>query len=124
LISAGGKRAIGLGDGEPVPSKRCGDIRCCAAGSELLTTGKDSPGLFVLIQGTIAVTSRDGLGHLVPIAELGPGDFVAEVGQLSGQPSLVDAHAKTDVEALLVTTENIRALLIAEADSASRSCAP
>jgi thioredoxin reductase (NADPH) len=102
---------------EQMDRLRCyGDVRRYAAGSELLKTGMDSPGMFVVVHGTVAVTSRDGLGHIVPIAELGPGDFIAEVGQLSGRPSLVDCHAKTDTEALLVPTENLRALLIAEAE--------
>ncbi|MEA2927551.1 MAG: thioredoxin reductase, partial [Alphaproteobacteria bacterium] len=40
----------------------------------------------------------------------GPGEFVAEVGQLSGQPAFVDVHAIDDVEALLIPSENMRAL--------------
>src|SRR5690606_10857355 len=46
--------------------------------------------------------------------------FLAEISQLSGRPSLVDASAKTDVEALLIPTARLRALLIAEADLGER----
>ena len=53
------------------------------------------------------------MGASVPIVELGPGDFVAEVGQLSGRPALVDVHAIDGVEALF-PPENLRALMIAE----------
>jgi hypothetical protein len=76
--------------------------------------------MFVIISGSVAVTWRDGLGHVVPILEEGPGDFLAEVGQLSARPALVDARAITDVEALLVPTEALRAVLIAEAELGER----
>jgi thioredoxin reductase (NADPH) len=66
------------------------------------------------------VTRRDRLGHLAPIVELGPGDFVAEVGQLSGRPALVDVHAVDDVEALLIPPQNLRTILIAEPDLGDR----
>ena len=46
----------------------------------------------------------------------GPGEFLAEVEQLSGKPALVDARANGEVEALLVEPEHLRALLVAEAE--------
>src|SRR5204863_8906154 len=74
----------------------------------------------VIISGSIALTRREGLGRVAPIVELGPGDFTAEVAQLSGRPSFVDAHAVSDVEALLVPTDALRTLLIAEAELGER----
>src|SRR5207244_4593590 len=65
-------------------------------------------------------TRREGLGRVVPLVDVGPGGFTAEVGQLSGRPSFVDAHAVSDVEALLVPTDALRALLIAEAEVGER----
>jgi thioredoxin reductase (NADPH) len=56
----------------------------------LFVTGELAPGMFVLKTGRVKVRRRDPLGHLAPIVEQGPGDFVAEVGQLSGRPALVD----------------------------------
>src|SRR5260370_2354760 len=76
--------------------------------------------MFVIISGTVALTRREGLGRVVPILDLVPGDFTAEVGQLSGRPSFVDAHAVSDVEALLVPTDALRTLLIAEAEAGER----
>ncbi len=100
--------------------RRFGEIRRFSAGEHLFTVGAPTPGMFILIAGRVAVSSRDGLGHVAPIAELGPGQFLAEIAQLSGRPSLVDAIAKSDVEALLVTSDNLRALLIAEAEVGER----
>jgi thioredoxin reductase (NADPH) len=74
----------------------------------------------VLIKGSVRVTRRDPLGHSAPIVEQGPGDFVAEVGQLSGQPAFIDVHAIDDVEALLIPPENLRALMIEEPELGER----
>lgn len=100
--------------------KRFGQLRRYAAGERMLAVGEASPGMFVLIAGSVAVGGRDGLGHRVPIVELGAGQFVAELGELSGRPALVDVDAKSDVEALLIPPEGLRALLIAEAELGER----
>ena len=100
--------------------RRFGAVQRYAKGALLLKTGEVSPGMFVLISGTVAVCWRDGLAHKQPIVEQGPGEFLAEVSQLSGRPSLVDASAKTDVAALLIPTAGLRALLIAEAEIGER----
>jgi thioredoxin reductase (NADPH) len=100
--------------------RRFGTVRRYRAGEPLYRTGEISPGMFVIISGTVALTRREGLGRVVPIVDLGPGDFTAEVGQLSARPSFVDAHAVSDVEALLVPTDALRALLIAEAEVGER----
>ncbi|MGZ3294080.1 MAG: Crp/Fnr family transcriptional regulator, partial [Xanthobacteraceae bacterium] len=100
--------------------RRFGQVRHYAAGEPLLVTGDIAPGLFVLISGSVSVRRRDPLGHLAPIVEEGPGQFVAEIAQLSGRPALVDVHATSDVEALLIPPENLRAVLIEEAELGER----
>ena len=50
------------------------------------------------------------------MVELGPGEFLAEIGQLSGR----DAHAVSDVEALLIPSERLRTLMIAETELGDR----
>src|SRR5689334_21439775 len=91
-----------------------------AAGEPLFVTGEIAPGMFVLKSGSVEVRRHDPLGHLAPIVGMGPGDFVAEVGQLSGRPSFVDVNAVTDVDALLIPPEKLRALVIAEAELGDR----
>ncbi len=49
-----------------------------------------------------------------------PGQFLAEIGQLSDRAALVDGHAEGDVETLLIRPERLRALLVAEADLGER----
>ena len=100
--------------------RRFGEARHYAAGEALFVTGEIAPGMYVLIKGPVRVTQRDPLGHSAPIIEQGPGEFVAEVGQLSGQSAFVDVHAIGDVEALLVPPENLRALMIEEPEVGER----
>jgi thioredoxin reductase (NADPH) len=100
--------------------RRFGELRRYKDGEALFETGKPGPGMFVVLSGHVAVTQRDGLGHVTPVIDQGPGQFLAEVGQLSGRNALVDGHAEGDVETLLIAPDRLRALLVAEADLGER----
>ena len=100
--------------------RRFGTIRRYAAHEPLFTVGDISSGMFVLVSGSVGVSTRDGLGHVIPIIELGPGGFFAEAGMLAGQPRLVDARATCDSEVLLVPADHLRTVLIAEAEIGER----
>jgi thioredoxin reductase (NADPH) len=95
--------------------RRFGTLRRYAAGEHVYETGKATSGLHVVLSGIIRITGRDGHGHDFPVVDHAPGNFSGELGQLSGRRSLVDAVAVGDVEALLITPAQLRALLIAEA---------
>src|ERR1700712_1739513 len=100
--------------------RRFGELRSYKHGDALFETGKVGPGMFVVLSGHVAITQRDGLGHVTPVTDQGPGQFVAEIGQLSDRVALVDGHAEGDVETLLIRPERLRALLVAEADLGER----
>ncbi len=100
--------------------RRFGDLRSYKDGERLFETGKPGPGMFVVLSGHVAITQRDGLGHVTPIIDQGPGQFLAEIGQLSGRVALVDGDAEGDVETLLIPPDKLRALLVAEADLGER----
>jgi thioredoxin reductase (NADPH) len=100
--------------------RRFGTIARYKDGDKLFETGKPGRGMFVLLSGHVAITQRDGLGHVTPVIDQGPGQFLAEIGQLSGRVALVDGHAEGDVETLLIPPEQLRALLVAEADLGER----
>ncbi len=100
--------------------RRFGSVRRHAAGTCLFKAGDPGPGMFVVLEGVVAISQRDGLGRVVPIERQGPGQFLAEVAQLSGRPALVDGHAEGEVETLLVPPDQLRALIIAEADLGER----
>jgi thioredoxin reductase (NADPH) len=99
---------------------RFGTVLRYKRGSRLFAAGEPGPGMFVVLKGAVSISQRDGLGHVVPIARQGPGQFLAEVAQLSGRHALVDGHADEDVEVLLVPPSQLRALIIAEADLGER----
>src|SRR4030088_3807050 len=100
--------------------RRFGEVRNYNDGEELFETGKPGPGMFVILSGHVAISQRDGLGHVTPVIDQGPGQFLAEIGQLSGRIALVDGRAEGDVETLLIPPERLRALLVAEADLGER----
>lgn len=109
-----------LSEREITRIRRFGTVHGYAPGERLLTAGEPAPGMFVILSGTIRVSERDGLGHLASFPPRGPGHFVAEVATLAGRHALVDAHAQDHVEALLIPPEQLRALIIAEADLGER----
>ena len=109
-----------LTDAEIARISRFGTLRRYARGERLFAAGAPGPGMFVVLSGAVAISQRDGLGHVMPIASQGPGHFIAEVSTLSGRHALVDAYAEEDAEALLVPPEQLRALIIAEADLGER----
>src|SRR6266700_1525515 len=100
--------------------RRFGEMRRYKDGETLFETGKPGPGMFVVLSGQVAITQRDGLGHTTPVIDQGPGQFSAEIGQLSGRVALVDGHAEGDVETLLIPPDKLLALLVAEADLGER----
>src|SRR6202049_2319147 len=100
--------------------RRFGEVVSFKDGEALFETGRPGPGMFVVLSGDIAITQRDGLGHVTPVIDQGPGQFLAEIGQLSGRVALVDGHAEGDVETLLIPPDKLRALLVAEADLGER----
>jgi thioredoxin reductase (NADPH) len=86
-----------------------------AAGARIYETGKPTPGMLLVLSGTIRITGRDGHGHDFPVVDHVAGAFSGELGQLSSRRSLVDAVAIGEVEALLIIPEQLHALLVAEA---------
>ena len=99
---------------------RFGTRRRYARGERLFAAGEPTPGMFVILEGSVSMSQRDGLGHVTHFANRGKHEFLAEVAQLSGRHALVDADAADDVEVLLVPPEQLRALIIAEADLGER----
>jgi thioredoxin reductase (NADPH) len=96
--------------------RRFGTVETFAAGDWLYRAGEPGPGMFVILRGHVAITQRDGLGHIVPVVEQGPGQFTAEIGSLSNRAVIVDGQAETEVEALHIPPDQLRALLVAQAE--------
>ena len=98
---------------------RFGEKRSYGAGEYLAKAGEIGPGMFVILSGEVAVTQRDDKPH-DPLVTYGPGSFGGELAQLAGRPALVDAIARTAVEALVISSHRISDLLVEEAELGER----
>jgi thioredoxin reductase (NADPH) len=110
-----------------------GELRRFRPGEMLGRAGRPSPGMFVILSGRVAVNPRDPLGRELSVAtfaqaigasfdemEVVPGEVLADLAQLSGGPSVIDAQAVDAVEAIVVPPDRLRALLVAEAELGER----
>src|SRR6267142_5888884 len=100
--------------------RRFGKFRSYGAGEALATVGQVGLGLTIILGGNVDITQHDESGRRTAIVTHGPGAFMGELAQLAGRPALVDAHAKEPVEALIIPSDRLRALLIAEAELGER----
>jgi len=100
--------------------RRFGDIAHAKAGAVLARAGEVSPGLMVILEGRARISRRDALDERHVIVEHDAGQFIGELAQLSGRPSLVDVEALTDLEVLRIKPDRLRAVLIAEAELGER----
>jgi thioredoxin reductase (NADPH) len=97
-----------------------GTARNYRTGENLTQIGKVGPGMQVIVSGEVDITQTDALGNEEHIVTYGAGSFMAELSVLSGTPSLVNGVAKTDVEAIIIKPEKLRALMIQEAELGER----
>lgn len=92
-----------------------GGSRILDRGETLFTTGERGIGLIAVISGRVAVRQHDGAGRSSLVAQHGPGSLMGEVNGLSGRPALVDAEMVEAGEVSILSPEQARALLVAEA---------
>ncbi|HZU99056.1 MAG TPA: FAD-dependent oxidoreductase [Planctomycetota bacterium] len=98
-----------------------GQERRFAAGESLIETGRPSPGMFVVLSGSVLITARGPFGRVTPIVQLGPGQFTAELTALGrSSPALIDGHAQGEVRTILVLPGDLLKVLIAETELADR----
>jgi len=100
--------------------RRFGEVRHYSAGQAISRAGEIGPGLIIVLRGKIEVIRRDDSHAGDVVVTHGPGAFMGELAQLAGRPSLVDAHAQDAVEALIIPSDRLRALLVAEAELGER----
>ena len=96
-----------------------GAIRSFAAGDHLVRHGEADHGLTVILAGEVDILAPEaGASHL--IVRHHAGAFMGELAQLTGRPALVDAVAVTEVEAIDIPPERLRAVLVSEAELGER----
>ena len=115
----GDQMFLRFSDAEIERLSRFGEQRSYKTGEMLAKRGKVGPGLMLILSGRVDVTQPNG-GEARHIVTHERGNFMGELAQLSGRPYLVDEQALTDVEAIAIQADRLRALLIAEADLGER----
>ncbi len=100
--------------------RRFGEVRHYADGDAVAKVGQRGLGLSIILAGTVEIRRRLRNGAHAHVVTHGSGAFMGELAQLSGRPSLTDAFAIGAVEALVILPDQLRALLIAEAELGER----
>jgi thioredoxin reductase (NADPH) len=90
------------------------------AGERVMHVGEPGHGVSLILTGEVLVTQTLDDGVRDPIVTHGPGSFLGELAQLTGRPSLVDADAVGPVETVHIPPEQLRAVLVAEAELGER----
>jgi thioredoxin reductase (NADPH) len=98
---------------------RFGEPRSFRSGDLVASPGKVSPGLLLILSGKLEVLRTDS-GKGTHIVTHERGNFSGELANLSGRPSLTQARALSEIEALVIPPAKLRALLVAEADLGER----
>jgi thioredoxin reductase (NADPH) len=94
-----------------------GAPRRFAPGEIVYDVGQVAVPAWFILEGSIEVARRDGLGREAPIATETEGQFSGEINQLRGQPTLAVARAGADgCLALPFDAAHLRALLIGSAE--------
>lgn len=100
--------------------RRFAEPRTYAAGEALVRAGEAGHGLTVILSGQVEIVRYDETGRAQTVVTHDAGSFMGELAQLSGRPALVDGMARSQVEALIIAPERLRAALVAEAELGER----
>jgi thioredoxin reductase (NADPH) len=94
-----------------------GPARRFEGGEKVFDVGDRNMGVWLIAEGRIIATGKDGLGREQLFATCSPGQFSGEVGELGGQASLASACAAPEgCIAYPFDVPHLRALLIGSAD--------
>jgi thioredoxin reductase (NADPH) len=105
-----------LGPSEIARIRPFGTPRSYRAGERLVSAGEISAGLFVILSGEVAVSQAGPLGPGELLVTHRAGSVLGELAQLAGRPAIVDADARTPVEALVIPSPRIHDVLVADAE--------
>jgi thioredoxin reductase (NADPH) len=119
FATRGAQMFLRFTDDEIARLAKFGEPRSYPAGAVVARPGAVGPGLLLILSGKLEVTRNDQ-GEGTHIVTHERGNFSGELANLSGRPSLIEARALTDVDAVVIGPEKLRALLIAEADLGER----
>src|SRR5215475_976646 len=91
--------------------RRYGSERDVAAGDVLFADGDETYDLIVVLDGTAEIVQGYGLSGATFIAGYGPGQFLGEIGMLTGQRAFLTAVATSAGRVLAVPVAGVRAVM-------------
>jgi thioredoxin reductase (NADPH) len=100
--------------------RRFGEVRTFRDGESLFKAGEVSRGAVVVLAGQVDLLRHYGSGVVKNFMSQGAGAVLAEMASLIGRPALVSGIANGTVEALVIPPDQMRALLVAEAELGDR----
>jgi CRP/FNR family transcriptional regulator, cyclic AMP receptor protein len=86
-------------------------LKSYKAGDRIFEEGQPGDGLYIVVNGEVAISTLIGGNRSFVLANAGPGDFFGEVAALVDQPRPTTATAVRDTEAYLVPQQDLLALL-------------
>ena len=110
LLAADGLATPLLTDAQFATFQSYGRREQLPAGRQVVWSGQRDADMFLVVSGELEVV-RAGSGSLVK----GAGQFIGELGVLTGETSYIDAHALTDAEVCRIDREGLRTLMATEA---------
>jgi cAMP-dependent protein kinase regulator len=85
-------------------------LRSFEPGQTIVSEGEPGTSLFLINEGTVEVQTKDPAGKPLILAQLGPGDFFGEVAVLSGKPRTATIIARTAVNAIEISSEDLESI--------------
>src|SRR5436309_1619321 len=94
-----------------------GPVRKFAAGDSMYVVGDRNVPMWLVLEGSIESSRRDGIGHQASISRIVAGQFSGEISQLDGRAILVVGFAGPEgCAAIPFESPQIRALVIGSAE--------
>jgi len=90
--------------------------RVYAAGEQIIRQGEDGQSMYVIMQGEVEVTARDGDGSPVSLGTLGPGDYFGEMSLMTGAPRVATVTTNSEACLLKVDKQSFKELIEAQPD--------
>src|SRR5262249_34567006 len=109
-----------LGEPDIARLARFGERRTFRDGGRVFEIGRPAAGMYVALSGNVAAFRRDHLGRQLLVAHRGSGHILAELGHLWGHRAPFEGVAEGEVEALLVSPEGLRTLMVTDVDLGTR----
>lgn len=95
-----------------------GQVRALAAGEVLIEERKPLDSLYLLLQGSLAVTVAAQNGKV--LAQVGPGEVLGEISMLDSRPPVATVSATTRSQVLSIPTDRLSRKLESDEGFAAR----